>query len=154
MWVFRKTLLHEFHLSYSHTEWYVIFFFAKWDKLNGGRFACQKLANLIYRQNNKYTDLMNIFVFVSEFFPYAAMPGCAWWHPVSCSLHCRIRRWVISHALFTVGCLGGWCPMYSLMILHQNTWMPENSKWPNGNLLRFHIFINSYLFLFSSMSNV
>ena len=24
-WVFGKTLVHEFHISYSHTEWYLLF---------------------------------------------------------------------------------------------------------------------------------
>ena len=43
--VFWKTLLHKFHISYSHTE--CDLFFAKRVDRNGRRVACQKLIIII-----------------------------------------------------------------------------------------------------------
>ena len=44
--VFAKTLLPEFHISHSHTEWYLIIFTTRVDIL-GRRVACRKLTIII-----------------------------------------------------------------------------------------------------------
>ena len=60
-WVFRKTLVHEFLIFYSHTQWY--FFFEKIHDQNGRRVACRKLTIII-----KKIDPVT-----------ANEPICLWW---------------------------------------------------------------------------